>query len=72
VTSATRQRDPRAVLERAVVSLQAPAAAPEQRLEAGDESARSAHCEAIEALAVVEPRLEPGGGAERRDPPRTG
>jgi hypothetical protein len=52
--------------------LQASAAALGHGLETGDENAWASYCEAIEALAVVEPRLEPGGGAERRDPPRTG
>src|SRR5260370_36901251 len=53
-------RDPRAVLERAVVRLQARAAALEQRIETGDESAWSAYVEAIEALAAVLPRLDRG------------
>jgi hypothetical protein len=69
VTSAMSQRDPRAVLEQAVVRLQAPAVALEQRLEAGDD-ASVPYCEAIEALAVDAPRLEPGARDERRDRPR--
>jgi hypothetical protein len=69
VTSAMSLRDPRVVLERAVVRLQARAAALEERLEAGDENAWAPY-EAIEALAVVAPRLEPGARDERRDRPR--
>jgi len=52
-----------------VVCLSAPAAAPEQRLEAGDD-AWAPYCEAIEALAAGTPRLEPGARDERRDRPR--
>jgi len=70
VTSAMNQRDPRALLKRAVVRLQARAAALEERLEAGDENAWAPYCEAIEALAVGAPRLEPGARDERRDRPR--
>jgi hypothetical protein len=47
-----------------VVRLQARAAALEERLEAGDDNAWASYCEAIEALAAVLPRLEPGGGGE--------
>ncbi len=35
-------------------------AAPEERLDLDDESAWAPYCEAIEALAVVAPRREPG------------
>jgi hypothetical protein len=64
VTSAMNPRDPRTLLKRAVVRLQARAAALEERLEAGDENAWAPYCEAIEALAALLPRLEPGGGGE--------
>ena len=57
-------RDPRAVLERALVRLQARVAILEERLETGDEGAWGSYCEVIEALAAVLPRLEPGGGGE--------
>lgn len=66
MTSAMSICDPRTVLERALVRLQAPAAALEQRLEAGD-YASAPYCEAIEALAMVAPRLEPSARDERRD-----
>jgi predicted DNA-binding protein (UPF0251 family) len=53
-------RDLRPILERAVARLQARAAALEERVEAGDESAWSAYVEAVEALAAVLPRLDRG------------
>ena len=53
-------RDLRPMLERAVARLQARAAVLEQRIETGDESAWSAYVEAVGALAVVFPRLDPG------------
>ncbi len=64
MTSAMGHRDPRAVLERAVVRLQARVAALEDLLEAGDETAWSSYCEAIEALAVVADRTAPGSYGE--------
>ena len=57
-------RDPRAVLGRAVARLQVRVATLEERLEAGDEGAWGPYCDAIEALAAVLPRVEPGGGGE--------
>jgi len=53
-------RDPRAVLGRGVVRLQARVTALAERLEAGDEGAWAPYCVAIEALAVLAPapRLE--------------
>jgi len=68
-------RDPRAVLGRAVVRLQARVTTLAERLEAGDEGAWAPYCVAIEALAVVAPAPRvlprvrvplPNGGELRR------
>ena len=53
-----------AALDRAVVRLQARAAALEERLEASDENAWAPYCEAIEALATLADRITPGRHGE--------